>query len=105
MIRRADGCQVAFAAGTRRADGARRRTALGNPRSTGEPLTIQGCFEKANRPRNGAHHRRLGKICRGLGPALLRELGGHRGDAAGQELARRLLRARDLEVEVVVASM
>ena len=53
MIRRVDGCQVAFAAGTRRVDGARRRTALGHPRSTGEPLTIQGCFEKANRPRNG----------------------------------------------------
>src|SRR6266568_2484092 len=55
--------------------------------------------------RVGAHHRRLGQICRGLGPALLREPGGHRGDAAGQELARRLLRARDLEVEVVAASV
>jgi hypothetical protein len=53
MIRRVESCQVAFAAGTRRVHGARRRTALGNPRSTGEPLTIQGCSEKANRPRNG----------------------------------------------------
>jgi hypothetical protein len=53
MIRLVDGCQVAFAAGPRRAEGARRRTALGNRRSTGEPLTIQGCSEEANRPRHG----------------------------------------------------
>ncbi len=53
MIRRVWSCQVAFAAGTRRVHGARRRTAHGNPRSTGEPLTIQGCSEEANRPRHG----------------------------------------------------
>src|SRR6266702_1329362 len=53
--------------------------------------------------RVGAHHGRLGKVGRGLGSAFLRELGGDRGDAAGQELAGGLLRARDLEVEVVIA--
>src|ERR1035438_8865877 len=55
--------------------------------------------------RIGTHHRRLGEVCRWLGPALLREPGGYRGDAACQELARRLLRTGDLEVEVVVASV
>ena len=53
MSRRVWSCPVVFAAGTRLVHGARRRTALGNPRSTGEPLTIQGCPEEANRPRNG----------------------------------------------------
>src|SRR5215467_11082423 len=55
--------------------------------------------------RVGAHRWRLGQVCRGLGPAVLREPGGYRGNAFGQELARRLLRARDLEVEVVVAAV
>jgi len=53
MIRRVWNCQVALAARTRRVHGTRRRTALGNPRSTGEPLTIQECSEEANRPRHG----------------------------------------------------
>src|ERR1700730_3763482 len=49
--------------------------------------------------RISAHHRRLGQLCRRLGPALLRQPGGDRGDAAGRELAGCLLRARDLECE------
>jgi hypothetical protein len=44
---------------------------------------VDGCVLQ----RVGARHRRLGEICRGPGPALLRELGGHRGDGAGQERA------------------
>src|SRR5215469_9432539 len=55
--------------------------------------------------RVGAHRRRLGQVCRGLGPAVLGEPGGYRGNAAGQELARGLRRAGDLEVEVVVAAV
>src|SRR5215470_314419 len=55
--------------------------------------------------RVGAHRRRLGQVCRGLGPAVLREPAGYWGNAAGQELARRLRRAGDLKVEVVVAAV
>ena len=35
----------------------------------------------------------------------MRELGGYRGDAADQQLAGGLLRARDFQVEVVVAAV
>jgi hypothetical protein len=53
MSRRAWSCPVVCRRNSARSGCARRRTALGNPRSTGEPLTIQGCSEEANRPRNG----------------------------------------------------
>src|SRR5215510_8967295 len=55
--------------------------------------------------RVGVHPRGFGQVCRGLGPAVLCEPGGYRGNAAGQELTRRLPRAGDLEVEVVVAAV
>jgi hypothetical protein len=53
MIRRVWTGQMTFAAEARRVHGARRGTAPGDPRSTGKPLTIQGCTGEANRPRNG----------------------------------------------------
>jgi hypothetical protein len=53
MIRRVWAGQMTFAAEARRVHGARRGTALGDPRSTSKPLTILGCTGEANRPRNG----------------------------------------------------
>ncbi len=48
MIRR-----LAFAAEARRVHGTRRWTALREPVSAGEWLTIQECAKEAYRPRNG----------------------------------------------------